>query len=140
MDMTVYNKHLYTPDCFFLVEAECLCVPRRRHSTGIQALSSFGDEPGPLARGRYEPSRRQRQLRCWRLGGDGLSSPPGLGLERGGWCGGRTLDSRTIPSRTFFLRKCGFRPGGDGSSPPPGPGIGVGVWCIWCFIFNPHEP
>ena len=50
MDMTVYNKHLYTPDCFFLVEAECLCVPRRRHSTGIQALSSFGDEPGPLMR------------------------------------------------------------------------------------------
>jgi hypothetical protein len=42
-----------------------------------------GDRPGPLARGCYEPSPRQRQLRCWRLGGDGLSSlPAGVG-ERG---------------------------------------------------------
>ena len=56
-----------------------------------------GDRPGSLARGCYEPSPRQRRLRCWRICGDGLSSPPGLGLGRGGGCGGRTLDSRTIP-------------------------------------------
>ena len=62
-----------------------------------------GDGPGPLARGCYEPSPRQRRLRCWHLGRDGPSSPPGLGLGQGRGCGGRTLDSRTIPSRTFFL-------------------------------------
>ena len=43
-----------------------------------------GDRPGSLARGCYEPSLRQRRLRCWRFGGDGLSSPPGLGLGRVG--------------------------------------------------------
>ena len=67
-----------------------------------------GDGPGPLARGCYEPSPRHRWLRCRRLGGDGPSSPPGLGVGRGGGCGGRTLDSRTIPSRTFFLGISGF--------------------------------
>ena len=67
-----------------------------------------GDGPGTLARGSYEPSPRQRRLRCWRLGRDGPSSPPGLGLGQGRECGGRTLDSRTIPSRTFFLGGSGF--------------------------------
>ena len=42
-----------------------------------------GDGPGQLARGCYGPSSRQRWLRCRRLGGDGPSSPPRLGLGRG---------------------------------------------------------
>ena len=94
-----------------------------------------GDGPGPLARGSYEPSPRQRWLRCRRLGGDGPSSPPGLGVGRGGGCGERTLDSRTIPSRTFFLRNCEFRPGRDGPSPPPGLGVGVGKFLrLWVRV------
>ena len=45
------------------------------------------DGHGPLARDCYEPSPRQRWLRCRRLGGDGPSSPPGLGVGRGGGVG-----------------------------------------------------
>jgi hypothetical protein len=91
-----------------------------------------GDGPGPMASGCYEP--RQRRLRCWRLGGDWPSSPPGLRLGRGRECGGQTLILAPFLLEHSFW-DCGFRPGGDRSSPPPGLGVGVGNFLrLWVRV------